>query len=185
VVRRNSEVTKSTNQNQNEENKNMSHRIKPIPAGFHTLTPHLVVKGAGKAIDFYKKAFGAQEVGRLLAPDGKFVMHADLKIGDSHVFLVDECPEMGSRAPESIGGTPVTIHMYVEDVDATFKKAVAAGAEVRMPVADMFWGDRYGILADPFGHSWSIATHKADLTPEQIRKGAETACSEAACRDPK
>ena len=157
----------------------MTNRIEPIPSDHHTLTPHLVVKGASKAIEFYKKAFGAQEVGRLTGPDGKSIMHADLKIGNSHVFLVDEFPEMGSKGPEG-GASPVTIHMYVEDVDAAFDKAVRAGAQVRMPVADMFWGDRYGILTDPFGHSWSIATHKEDLSPEEIRKRAQTACSEAA-----
>jgi len=157
----------------------MTNRVKPIPSGFHTLTPHLVVKGASRAIDFYKKAFGAQEIGRLTGPDGKSIMHANLKIGDSHVFLVDEMPQMGCRGPESIGATPVTIHMYVEDVDATFGKAVAAGAQVRMPVADMFWGDRYGILTDPFGHSWSLATHKEDLSPEEIGKRAQSACSGA------
>ena len=113
-------------------------------------------------------------------PDGKSIIHADLKIGDSHVFLVDEIPAMDCRGPESIGGTPVTIHMYVEDVDAAFGQAVTAGAKVRMPLADMFWGDRYGVLTDPFGHSWSLASHKEDLTPEQIRKGAETACAGAA-----
>lgn len=158
----------------------MSSRIKPIPSGFHTLTPHLVVKGASKAIEFYKKAFGAEEIGRVPGPDGKSLMHADLRIGDSHVFLVDEFPEMGCRGPESIGGTPVTIHMYVEDVDAAFAKAVAAGAQVKMPLSDMFWGDRYGVLADPFGHAWSIATHKEDVTPGEIGKRAQTACSGAA-----
>jgi len=158
----------------------MSSRVKPIPSGFHTLTPHLVVKGASKAIEFYKKAFGAQEIGRMSGPDGKSILHADLKIGDSHVFLVDEMPEMGCRGPESTGGTPVTIHMYVEDVDAAFGKAVAAGATVRMPLADMFWGDRYGVLTDPFGHAWSLASHKEDLTPEEIRKGAQSACAETA-----
>ena len=137
------------------------------------------MKGASRAIDFYKKAFGAQEIGRLTGPDGKSIMHANLKIGDSHVFLVDEMPQMGCRGPESIGATPVTIHMYVEDVDAAFGKAVAAGAQVRMPVADMFWGDRYGILTDPFGHSWSLATHKEDLSPEEIGKRAQSACSGA------
>jgi uncharacterized glyoxalase superfamily protein PhnB len=157
----------------------MSTAVKPIPAGFHTLTPHLIVKGASKAIDFYKKAFGAEELGRLTAPDGKSILHADLKIGDSHVFLADEFPQMDCRGPASIGGTPVTVHMYVEDVDAAFGKAVAAGGKVKLPLADMFWGDRYGVLNDPFGHSWSLATHKKDLTPEQIRKGAQTACSEA------
>jgi PhnB protein len=154
----------------------MTNRVKPIPSGMHTLTPHIVVKGASKAIEFYKKAFGAEEIGRLSAPDGKSVMHADLKIGDSHLFVVDEFPEMDSRGPQSFGGTPVTIHMYVEDVDAAFGKAVAAGAKVRMPLADMFWGDRYGILNDPFGHSWSLATHKEELTPDEIRKRAQGAC---------
>src|SRR5262245_12163908 len=157
----------------------MSSRVQPIPSGMHTLTPHLVVKGASKAIEFYKKAFGAEEIARLAAPDGKSVLHVDLKIGDSHFFLVDEFPERGCQGPQSVGGTPVTIHMYVEDVDAAFGKAVAAGAQVTMPLSDMFWGDRYGVLADPFGHAWSIATHKEDLTPEQIRKRAQTACSEA------
>jgi PhnB protein len=160
--------------------KDMSSRVKPIPSGMHTLTPHLVVKGASKAIEFYKKAFGAEEIGRFQTPDGQSIMHADLKIGDSHVFLVDEFPEMDCRGPQSVGGTPVTIHMYVEDVDAAFGKAVAAGANVRMPLADMFWGDRYGMLIDPFGHAWSIATHKKDLTPEEMRQAAQTACSETA-----
>ena len=158
----------------------MSSRIKPIPSGFHTLTPHLVVKGASKAIEFYKKAFGAEEIRRVPAPDGKSLLHADLKIGDSHLFLVDEFPQMGCLGPESIGGTPVTIHMFVEDVDAAFSKAVAAGAQVKMPLSDMFWGDRYGLLTDPFGHAWSMATHKEDLTSEQIGKRAQSACAGAA-----
>jgi PhnB protein len=158
----------------------MSSQIKPIPEGFHTLTAHLVVKGASQAIEFYKKAFGAEEVGRLTGPNGNSVMHADLKIGDSHIFLVDEFPEIDCRGPESIGGTPVTIHMYVEDVDAAFDKAVAAGAKVQMPLADMFWGDRYGVVTDPFGHSWSLASHKEDLTREEIAKRAQAACAEAA-----
>ena len=156
----------------------MSSRVKPIPSGMHTLTTHLVVKGASKAIEFYKKAFGAQEIARLATPDGKSILHADLKIGDSHVFLVDEFPEMDCRGPQSVGGTPVTIHMYVEDVDAAFGKAVDAGAQVKLPLADMFWGDRYGVLADPFGHAWSLATHKEDLTPAEIGKRAQSACAE-------
>src|SRR6266496_4173202 len=122
----------------------MNSRVKPVPSGFHTLTPHLVIKGASQAIDFYKKAFGALEISRLTGPDGKSIMHADLKIGDSHVFLVDEFPQIGCRGPESIGGSPVTIHMYVEDVDTAFGQAVGAGAQVKMPLAGMFWGDRYG-----------------------------------------
>ncbi|HTD67982.1 MAG TPA: VOC family protein [Candidatus Limnocylindria bacterium] len=158
----------------------MNSRVKPVPGGFHTLTPHLVVKGAAQAIEFYKKAFGAEEITRAPGPDGKSLMHADLKIGDSRLFLVDEFPEMNCRGPRTIGGTPVTIHMYVEDVDAAFSKAVAAGAQVRMPLADMFWGDRYGVLEDPFGHAWSMATHKEDLTPEEIGKRAGAAFSECA-----
>jgi len=158
----------------------MSTRIKPIPDGMHTLTPHLVVKGASKAIEFYKKAFGAQEIGRLTAADGKSIMHANLKIGDSHVFLVDEFPQMGCHAPSGGSPTPVTIHIYVEDVDSSFGKAVAAGAQVKMPLSDMFWGDRYGVLADPFGHSWSMATHKEDLTPDEIRKRSQAGCAEVA-----
>lgn len=153
----------------------MKNPIKAIPEGHHTLTPHLVVKEASKAIEFYQKAFGAREVGRLAGPDGKSIMHADLMIGDSHIFLVDEFPQMNCRGPQSIGGTPVTIHMYVEDVDAAFNKAVAAGAQVTMPVADMFWGDRYGVLADPFGHAWSIASHREDVTPEEIGQRAQGA----------
>ena len=152
-------------------------RIKSVPDGYHTLTPHLVVKGASQAIEFYKRAFGAEEISRVLGPDGKSLMHAELKIGDSRLFLVDEFPEMDCRGPQSIGGTPVTIHVYVEDVDAAFSKAVAAGAQVRMPLADMFWGDRYGVLADPFGHAWSLATHKEDLTPEEISERAQAAMS--------
>jgi uncharacterized glyoxalase superfamily protein PhnB len=160
--------------------KGMKSRVKPIPTGFHTLTAHLVVKGAGNAIDFYKKAFGARELGRLATPDGKSIVHADLKVGDSHVFLADEVPKTGCLAPESIGGTPVTIHLYVKDVDDAFRKAVAAGARVKMPLSDMFWGDRCGVLADPFGHAWSVATHKEDVTPVEIRRRAQAACSEAA-----
>jgi PhnB protein len=158
-------------------------RIKAIPDGYHTLTPHLVVKGASQAIEFYKKAFGAEELGRMPGPDGKSLMHAELQIGDSRLFLVDEFPEMDCRGPQTIGGTPVTIHIYVEDVDTAFSKAVAAGAQVRMPLADMFWGDRYGVLADPFGHAWSLATHKEDLTPEEIAtraQGAFSGCASSA-----
>src|SRR5438132_10739396 len=122
----------------------MTNRIKAIPEGFHTLTPHLIVKDASQAIEFYKKAFGAEELSRLPGPDGSSIMHAALQIGDSRLFLADEFPQMGARGPASIGGTPVTIHVYVEDVDAAFNQAVAAGAKVRMPLDDMFWGDRYG-----------------------------------------
>lgn len=152
-------------------------RVKPVQDGTHTLTPHLVVKGAAQAIDWYKKAFGAVEICRLPTPSG-LLMHASVKIGDSQLFLVDEFPEMNCQGPQGAGGSSVTIHMSVEDVDKVFNRAVEAGAQVRMPVADMFWGDRYGQLVDPFGHSWSIATHKEDLTPEQIAERAEKAMSE-------
>ncbi|MBV9107457.1 MAG: VOC family protein [Verrucomicrobia bacterium] len=153
----------------------MTRQIKPVPEGFHTITPHLVVKGASQAIEFYKKAFGAEELTRLPGPDGKSIMHAALKIGDSQLFLVDEYPEMGCKGPESGGKSPVTIHLYVQDVDSVFNGALAAGAQQIMPLADMFWGDRYGKLVDPFGHEWSLATHKEDLTPEEIGKRAQTA----------
>lgn len=147
--------------------------VAPIPEGYHTVTPYLMVRETARAIDFYKKAFGAKELSRLHGPDGKSIIHAELVIGDSRLFLSDELPDMGGRSPETLGGTPVGIHLYVEDVDAVFKRAVGAGAQVRMPVGDMFWGDRYGKIADPFGHEWGIATHKLDLTPDEIRKGAE------------
>jgi PhnB protein len=153
----------------------MTHPIKAIPEGMHTITPHLVVKGASQAIEFYKKAFGAEELFRLPWPDGNSIMHAQLRIGDSALFLVDEMPGMGSRGPEIGSGSPVTIHLFVEDVDAVFGAALAAGAEQRMPPADMFWGDRWGKLVDPFGHEWSVATHKEDLTPEEIGQRAQVA----------
>ena len=157
----------------------MKSQIKPVPDGFHTLTPHLVVKGASQAIEFYKRAFGAEEIKRLPGPDGKSLIHAELKIGNSRLLLVDEFPEMDCRGPRSVGGSPVSIHMFVDDADAAFDKALAAGAEVRTPLADQFWGDRYGVLTDPFGHIWSIATHKEDLTPQEIGKRAQTAFSES------
>lgn len=145
---------------------------KPIPEGFHTITPSLMVKDATKAIQFYKEAFGATERGRFEGPGGA-IMHAEIVIGDSVVMLGEEMPEMGSKGPLTLGGTPVRIHIYTEDVDSLFSRATKAGAAVRMPVADQFWGDRYGILADPFGHEWSIATHTKDLTMDEMRKAAE------------
>jgi PhnB protein len=140
----------------------------PIPDGFHTLTPHLVCDGAAAALDFYKAAFGAIELSRLPGPGGK-LMHASVRIGDSILMLNDEFPQHGGFGPKALKGSPVTIHVYVADVDAAFAKAVAAGAKVRMPVADMFWGDRYGQLEDPFGHIWSLATHTRDMTPEEMK----------------
>ena len=140
-----------------------------IPQGMHSVTPHLVCAGAAKAIDFYKQAFGATEKGRLPGPDGRLV-HAAVKIGDSTVMLVDEMPEWGALGPKSLKGSPVTIHLYVDDVDAFVARAVKAGAKVTMEVADQFWGDRYGKLEDPFGHHWSVATHQRDVTPEEMKK---------------
>jgi uncharacterized glyoxalase superfamily protein PhnB len=142
-------------------------KVNPIPQGMHTITPHLVCSNAGAAIEFYKEAFGAVEVTRLAGPDGKLA-HAMLRIGDSMVMLVDEFPQMQARGPKLLGGTPVTIHLSVVDADATARRAAAAGATVRMPVTDMFWGARYGLLEDPFGHSWSVATQVRDLTPQEI-----------------
>jgi uncharacterized glyoxalase superfamily protein PhnB len=160
----------------------MSSRVDPIPSGFSTLTPHLVVKGGSEAIEFYKRAFGAEELGRVPGPDGKTIMHADLKIGNSRLFLTDEMPDMNCRGPNLLGGSPVTIHLYVEDVDAAFNRALAAGAQVRMPLMDMFWGDRYGMVADPYGHLWSMATHKEDVGPEELGKRAKAAFAECAAR---
>jgi PhnB protein len=140
-------------------------QVKPVPDRFHTVTPHLVIDGAGKAIDFYKKAFGAEEIRRMPGPGGK-VMHAEIMIGDSMVMLCDEFPDYGSLGPK--GSSPVTIHLYVADVDKLYERAVAAGAKAVMPPMDAMWGDRYGKLTDPFDHNWSLATHKEDLTPQQI-----------------
>jgi uncharacterized glyoxalase superfamily protein PhnB len=151
----------------------MTKAVKPIPEGYHTLTAHLVIKGAEKAIDFYKQAFGAEELFRMKSPDGR-IAHAELKIGDSIFFLSDEFPEMGRGAlsPQSLGGTCFGLNLYVPDVDASYERALKAGASVVMPVADMFWGDRYGQVTDPFGHRWSVATHKEDLTPQEIDERA-------------
>jgi len=147
---------------------------KPVPDGFRTVTPHLVCAGAADAIEFYKKAFGATEMFRLPAPDGRLI-HASIMIGDSMVMLVDEMKEMNSLGPHARGGTSVGIHLQVEDADALFARAVAAGAKVKMPPADMFWGDRFGVVIDPFGHEWSIATHLRDLTPDEIAAAAAEA----------
>ena len=146
---------------------------KPIPEGYHTLTPQIVVRDAARAIEFYKSAFGAELLNA--APDGPGgkITHASMKIGDSILMLTDEFPEWGCLGPQSIGGSPVTLHIYVEDVDALFDRAVAAGAKVTMPLQDQFWGDRYGQLADPFGHRWSLATHKEELTREEVAKRSE------------
>jgi PhnB protein len=154
--------------------------VKPIPEDMHSITPHLVCEGASAAIDFYKKAFGATEMARMPGENGK-LLHAQIKIGDSHVMLADDFPEWGGFGPKALKGSPVTIHLYVTDADAVFNRAVDAGAKIRMPIADMFWGDRYGVLEDPFGHYWSIATHMRDLTPEQMQ--AEMKASSPGCGD--
>jgi PhnB protein len=144
-------------------------QVKPVPEGMHTVTPHLTCAGAADAIDFYKRAFNAQEMARMKGPDGK-LMHGMIRIGDSAVMLVDEYPDYGSFGPKSLKGSPVTIHLYVEDVDTFVRRAVDSGAKVTMPLADMFWGDRYCRLEDPFGHHWSVATHVRDATPEEMQE---------------
>jgi PhnB protein len=154
--------------------------VKPIPEGYHSVTPYLSIKGAAEAIEFYKKAFGARELFRMDGPDGK-VGHAEIQIGDSRVMLADEYPEMGHKSPRAYGGTPVMMHLYVEDVDTMFNQAVAAGAKAVRPLKDEFYGDRTGGLEDPFGHSWYLATHKEDLTPEEMsRRGAEAMSAQGA-----
>lgn len=147
----------------------MSDKVKSIPEGFHALTPYLVVDGAARAIEFYKEAFGAQEVMRMDAPDGK-VGHAELKVGDSIFMLADECTESPQRAPQSLGGTSVGLMLYVEDVDTVVDRAVAAGAKLERPVKDQFYGDRTGGVVDPFGHSWYVATHVEDVSPEELQR---------------
>ncbi len=149
----------------------MATKVQAIPEGYHTITPNLVVRDASKAIDFYKKAFGAEEKFRLPGPDGKIV-HAEIKIGDSVVMLADEMEGM-TKSPTAYGGSPVGFYLYFEDVDAAWKRAVDAGAKPVMPLADMFWGDRTGRLEDPFGHSWSPAQHTNDPTPDEFKKGQE------------
>lgn len=143
--------------------------VKPIPDGMRTVTPHLVCARATEAIDFYKRAFGAEELSRLAGTDGR-IMHAALRIGDSVIFLTNEYPEWNSFGPLALKGTTVTIHLYVPDVDGAFERAVNAGAKVVMPLDDMFWGDRYGSVEDPFGHRWSLATRKREVAPEDLRE---------------
>jgi uncharacterized glyoxalase superfamily protein PhnB len=147
--------------------------VRPIPEGYHSVTPALLVRGAAEAIDFYTRAFGARELGRMPAPDGQRIWHAELQIGDARLMLADEFPEMGGHAPESLGGTPVSLHLYVEDADAVIQRAVDAGATVIQPPMDAFWGDRYGRIKDPFGHEWSVATHIEDVSEEEMRQRAE------------
>lgn len=158
----------------------MAGNAKPVPEGFHTLTPYLVVRNARNAIEFYKRAFGAEVLGIHDSPDGK-VMNASLRIGNSIFMLNDEFPNMGACvSPQTLGGTTSMIHIYIEDVDSAFGRAVAAGATATQPVMDTFWGDRYGQLQDPYGHRWSLATHKEDLTAEEIEKRGKAVFEEMA-----
>jgi PhnB protein len=155
-------------------------KVKPSPQGSHSITPGLVIKDASRAIEFYKTAFGATVLDTMDWPDGRGVMHAELKIGDSKFYVGEEVPEMGAVSPQTLGGTPVSINLYVEDCDAVFKRATTAGARVEQPLTDMFWGDRYGKLTDPFGHKWGIATHKEDVSKPEIEKRAREWLSQAA-----
>ena len=150
----------------------MAKASRAVPEGMHTVTPHLVIRGAAQAIEFYKRAFGAEERGRSLGPDGK-IMHAEIKIGDSVVYLGDENPAMGGKSPLALGGSPVTLTLYVPDADEWFARATQAGAKVSMPLADQFWGDRYGHVQDPYGFTWAIATRKEDLTPAEMKTRAD------------
>jgi PhnB protein len=151
----------------------MAAPVKRVPEGHHTVTPHLTVRDGAKLIEFYKQAFGATEIRRSVAPDGKSLLHAELQIGDSRIFLNDEFPDMGgASAPVGTKGSPVHIHLYVEDVDSLYESAVKAGANVVMPLADQFWGDRYGVIEDPSGHRWALASHVQDMTPEQMKQAA-------------
>ena len=152
----------------------MNTKAKPIPEGFHSVTPCLSLKNSLEAIAFYKKAFSARELGVFPTPDGKKTMHAVIQIGNSILMMGDEWPEQGCQSAESLGASPISLFIYVPNVDEAFEQAVAAGASVTMPVADMFWGDRCGTVKDPFGYSWTIGTHTRDLTQEEIQKGAES-----------
>jgi PhnB protein len=147
----------------------MQTKVKPVPGGHRTVAPYLAIKNAASALEFYKKAFGATETYRLIIPDGR-VGHAEIRLGDSLIMLSDEFPEFGGKAPEALGGSPVSIHLYVDDVDAFFERALAAGARELKPVADQFYGDRSGQLQDPFGHLWWVATHKEDVAPEEMQR---------------
>ncbi|HYL09902.1 MAG TPA: VOC family protein [Candidatus Acidoferrales bacterium] len=157
----------------------MPNPVKPIPEGYHTITPGLICRDAARAIDFYKKALGAVEIMRMPGPGGK-IMHAELKIGDSVVFVNDEFADMGAVAPDSSANRYCSLYLYVEDADAVFNRALENGARVKMPLADQFWGDRYGRITDPFGHDWGIATHKEDVTPEEMQRRMAAFMSQAA-----
>jgi PhnB protein len=153
--------------------------VKPIPDGYYTATPYLIIKGAARALDFYKQAFGAQELMRFPMPDGK-IGHAEIKIGNSPIMLADEFPEMGHKSPESLGGSPVSLMLYVPDSDKTFAQALKAGGKELQPLKDQFYGDRSGTLTDPFGHVWTVATHKEDVSPEEMDRRHKAMMAEKA-----
>jgi len=155
----------------------MAKKVQAIPKGYHSVTPNICVAGADRAIEFYKRAFGAEELSRFPTPDGK-IMHAEIRIGDSVIMLGDEMPEQGAKSPTSYGGTPVGFFIYKESVDSAWKQAVDAGAKAVVPLADQFWGDRTGCLEDPFGHRWWLAQHIQDLSPDELRQRAEEAFSQ-------
>ena len=156
---------------------------KHIPEGYHTATPYLIINGAADAIEFYKKAFGATELMRMPAPGGK-IGHAEIKIGDSPIMLADEHSEMGYKSPQTLGGSPVSIMIYVEDVDTVFNQAIAAGATAKMPLMDQFWGDRYGTIVDPYGFRWSLATHTRDMSPEEMERAQDEMMKQMAQKMP-
>jgi uncharacterized glyoxalase superfamily protein PhnB len=158
--------------------------VKAVPDGFNTVSAYLVVPNAVKALEFYNKAFWAETIARMAGPDGKSTLHAEMKIGNSMIMLSEENPQWDTKSPKTLGGTPVSLHIYCEDVDALFNRAVAAGCTVTFPVMDAFWGDRYGKLTDPFGHIWGIATHKEDLSEEEISRRAAAWYASAGAQKP-
>ncbi len=160
----------------------MTTKVRPIPEGYHSITPYLAIDGAAEAIEFYKKAFGAKEIFRMPGPDGR-IGHAEIQIGDSRVMLADENPEMGNQSPKSIGGSPVGFMVYVEDVDRVFQQALAAGAKVLRPLKDQFYGDRSGNLEDPFGHKWTLGTHIEDVAPDELERRMKEAMEAEAVLD--
>ncbi len=153
----------------------MANKVDPIPKGYHTITPDMIIKGAGAAIEFYKKAFGAKERSKLMSLDGRHVLHAELEIGDSVIMLAEETPTSNGKSPKSLKGTAVTLHLYVKDVDVVFKRALEAGAKQAMALENTFWGDRYGVITDPFGHMWSLASHVEDVPMEEMMKRMQAA----------
>ena len=157
---------------------NLKKKVAPVPKGYHTVTPYLTVRGAVEAIEFYKRALGAREIMRMPGPDGKSVMHAELRIGDSIVMLSDELPTSSCKAPTTLGGTTTMLFLYVPNVDAAFKQAVNAGCKIVIPPADMFWGDRFGALEDTYGHLWGLATHKEDVSPKEMSRRAPAAMAQ-------